>query len=87
VNLTYILYRGFALHTKQASSLSFSSPQYRIQSLGHANIFYTSKPIGKTTSLISYVNIGNLFTYGRNFVMSFNISLKSFLVIPFFPLQ
>lgn len=42
-------------------------------SIPHAYIFYTSKPIGQTIYLPSYVDIVILFSYGRNFFVTFNL--------------
>jgi hypothetical protein len=49
-----ILYRD-VLRNDQASSFSYSSSWYKIQSLGLVCIFCTSKSIVQTTSLASYV--------------------------------
>jgi hypothetical protein len=60
-----------------------SSSQYSIQSLGHACIFYTSKPRGRTTFLALYVDAINLFPSRRNFFIRLIISLKAMSLIPF----
>jgi hypothetical protein len=71
-----------ALQIGQTSNFSFTSPRY-IQSLEHACIFYTSKLIGQTTSLASYVDASNLFPSRRNLFIRLNISLKVLAMIPF----
>jgi hypothetical protein len=49
------------------SKFSYSSPRYRIQSLGHACIFCTTKSRGQTSCFASYVVAGNLLSLGSIF--------------------
>ena len=63
-----ILYRN-AQHSGHAFK-SLYAPQYRMQSLGHACIFCTSKPRGHTTFFATYVLSGNSLSFGSFF---FNI--------------
>src|SRR3954469_12173880 len=69
-----ILYR-LAVHTGHLSILSYFSPRYRMQSLMHACIFYTSNPRGQITFLASCVVAGNSLSGGSfDFIICSNFS-------------
>ena len=63
-----ILYRNVP-QTGQESRFSYSSPWYKIQSLGHLCIFCTSNPRGQTIFLASYVDGGSSLSAGRSFTI------------------
>ena len=81
-----ILYRD-ALHTEHASKFSYSSPRHRMQSLGHACIFWISNPKEQTTCFASYVVVGNSFALGSIFFMIFNNCPNDLSDAPFFALH